>query len=196
LKETLGISPNDKVVSIIAILRNIKRHDLFMQAAQSIKKDFKDVKFLVVGDGPIQSTVEKQVAAFGLEQDVIMTGHRSDIPEIMAISDVVVLTSLMEGVPQVLTQAMAMERSVVAANVGGIPDLIIDGKTGIFARAGDAQSFAEKVGMLLRDDALRLKLGQVARQHILEHFTDDIMTEKTVAFYNHLLKMKLHNERS
>jgi glycosyltransferase involved in cell wall biosynthesis len=151
------------------------------------------VKFLIVGDGMMQESIKQKIAELGLSDVVLMTGYRSDVPAVMASSDVVVLTSDSEGVPQVLTQAMAMQRPVVAAPIGAIPDLIEDGVTGLFADAGNARSFADKILMLLRDDGLRHNLGSAARQHVLKHFTDDIMAEKTINFYRQLLNLKHHS---
>jgi len=190
LKRELGIEPATRIVTMVARLSSGKRHDLFIDAAQLIRNEFVDVKFLVVGGGAGQESIQRQIAELGLADFVIMTGFRADIPEVMASSDIVVLTSDSEGVPQVLTQAMAMQRPVVAAPIGGIPDLIEDGVTGLFAEAGNARAFADKILMLLYDDSLRRTLGCAARQHVLHNFTDEIMVEKTLAFYRRLLAAK------
>ena len=190
LKRELGIDPATRIVTIVSRLGRTKRHDLFVDAAQMIRNELADVKFLIVGDGMMQESIKQKIAEYNLSKVVLMTGYRSDIPEIMAISDVVVLTSDSEGVPQVLTQAMAMQRPVVAAPIGAIPDLIEDGVTGLFADAGNARSFADQILMLLRDDSLSHNLGCAGRQHVLNSFTDDIMVEKTINFYRYLLNLK------
>jgi len=190
LKRELGIDPATKIVTMVGRLRSGKRYDLFVDAAQLVRNELPDVKFLVVGDGEGAKSIQRKIAEHDLSKVVLMTGYRADIPEIMASSDVVVLTSDSEGVPQVLTQAMAMQRPVVAAPIGGIPDLIKDGVTGLFADAGNARSFADKILLLLRDDSLSCNLGVAARQHVLKHFTDDVMVGKTIDFYQYLLKLK------
>jgi glycosyltransferase involved in cell wall biosynthesis len=190
LRRELGISPATRVVSIVARLGKGKRHDVFLDAARMIIPEIGDIKFLIVGDGAMKESIEQTIVENDLSRYVLMTGHRSDIPEVMAASDVVVLTSDSEGVPQVLTQAMVMERPVVAAPIGAIPDLIEDGVTGLFAAAGNARSFADRILTLLRDDGLCQTLGRAARQHVLNHFTDEIMAEKTIDFYRRLLKIK------
>ena len=190
LKRELGIDPATKIVTIVARLGRGKRHDVFLEAASLIRNELADVKFVIVGDGAMQESIKQKISELDLSDVVIMTGHRSDIPEFMASSDVVVLTSDSEGVPQVLTQAMAMERPVVAAPIGAIPDLIEDGVTGLFADAGNARSFADKIVKLLRDDSLSRNIGRAARQHVLKHFTDDTMVEKTIAFYRYLAECK------
>jgi glycosyltransferase involved in cell wall biosynthesis len=190
VKRQLGIDSATRVVTMVGRLRSGKRYDLFVEAAALVCKELADVRFLVVGDGAGEEMIRQKIAEHDLEKVVLMTGYRADIPEIMASSDIVVLASDSEGVPQVLTQAMAMERPVVAFPVGGIPDLIEDGVTGLFADAGNARSFADKILMLLRDDSLCRTLGSAARQHVLTHFSDDTMVEKTVNFYQYLLDLK------
>jgi glycosyltransferase involved in cell wall biosynthesis len=135
--------------------------------------------------------MQKLVAGAGLQDTVICAGHRDDIPDILSASDVVVLTSDRdEGVPQALTQAMAMECPVVAVPIGSIPELVLDGQTGLLARTGDAQSFAALIEKLLADPLLRASLGKAGRRHVLDNYTDDIMAERTIAFYRRLLAQK------
>jgi glycosyltransferase involved in cell wall biosynthesis len=123
----------------------------------------------------------------GIDGIVGFCGHRSDIPDILALTDIVLLTSdRFEGVPQSLSQAMAMARPVVAAPIGSIPELIIDGVTGLFAATGDPVSFAAKTLHLLEDEAHRRSLGDAGRRHILDHYTDDIMAQTTIDFYTRI----------
>lgn len=193
VKREFGFEPAVRIVTIVSRLGKTKRHDLFVEAARMILSEIAGVKFLIVGDGMMEEPIKQKIGELNLSKDVLMTGFRADVPEIMAASDVVVLTSDSEGVPQVLTQAMTMQRPVVAAPIGAIPDLIKDGVTGLFAEAGNARSFADKILMLLRDENLSHKIGSAGRQYVLDNFTDDIMAEKTVAFYRRLLAMKSGN---
>jgi glycosyltransferase involved in cell wall biosynthesis len=191
LKKEFGIPEGSPVVTMVAVLRNMKRHDLLVAAAALLRPEFPEARYLVVGDGPGVEWVEGLVREAGLEDRVIRTGYRNDIPQILAISDVVVLTSdKFEGVPQSLSQAMAMGRPVVAAPVGGIAELVLDNETGLLAQAGDAASFARAIGRLLNDQPLRLSLGRAARAHVLQGYTDDIMARKTLEFYAKLRKAK------
>jgi glycosyltransferase involved in cell wall biosynthesis len=191
LKQELGIPEGVPVVTMVAVLRGMKRHDLLVQAAAQLRPQFPEARFLVVGDGPGREQVAELIRQAGLEDRVIMTGYREDIPEILGISDVVVLTSdKFEGVPQSITQAMAMGRPVVAAPVGSIGELVLDGITGFLAQAGDAASFARGIARLLADEPLRRALGETARKRVLEGYTDDIMVQKTLDFYRLLLAKK------
>lgn len=195
LRHELGLPENTNIVTMVAILRRAKRHDIFLQMACILKRQHPQVKFLIVGDGPMRSLIEQSIVEMGLSDDVIMTGHRTDIPEIMALSDIVVLTSEKEGVPQTLTQAMAMEKPVVAAPVGGIPDLIEDERTGLFAETGNPESFAARISTLLTSPDRRRIIGAEGRSFVMQNFTADIMTEKTLDFYRRLYDMKVQQQQ-
>lgn len=187
LREELGLAPDCKIVTMVAVLRSMKRHDLLTEAAALIRQTCPSTRFLIVGDGPCYDQVKQLVHERGLSDMLIFTGHRTDIPAIFAISDVVVLTSdRNEGVPQSLSQAMAMARPVIASPIGSIPELIKDGVTGLLAETGSGASFAEHILQLLNDDNLRINLGIAARKHILENYTDDAMAKATVSFYNRM----------
>lgn len=185
LMQELGIPVLCPVVTMVAVLRSMKRHDIFIEAARILNKNFPEARFIIVGDGPGRDWVEGLVRDAGLSERITLTGYRKDVENIMALSDVVVLTSdRFEGVPQSLSQAMAMGRAVVASPIGSIPELIEDGVTGCFAETGNPDSFAEKIRQLLEDPNLREKLGSTARAHILENYTDDIMARTTLEFYS------------
>jgi glycosyltransferase involved in cell wall biosynthesis len=191
IRQELGLSADCQVVTMVAVMRGMKRHDLLVQAAASLKNDFPQVKYLLVGEGPGNDSITNMITAAGLQDDFILTGYRGDIPDILSASDVVVLTSdRNEGVPQSLSQAMAMERAVIAAPIGSIPELIHDNETGLLAQTGDALSFATAIGRLLQDPELRTRLGKAARKHVLSDYTDDIMAARTIAFYRQLLEAK------
>jgi glycosyltransferase involved in cell wall biosynthesis len=190
LRQEFTIGADSPVITMVAILRSVKRHDVLVEAAKQLVPLFPKLVFLVVGDGPGREWVREKISAAGMADHFILTGHRDDIPEIMALSDVIVLTSDKEGVPQSLTQAMAMEKAVIAAPVGGIPDLIIDDATGLFAEAGNGASFAAAIARVLADEELRERLGKAARQHVLKKYTDEIMATETIDFYDRLLLRK------
>jgi glycosyltransferase involved in cell wall biosynthesis len=169
----------------------MKRHDLFLRAAVELKQRFRGIRFLLVGEGPGRATIEQLIRDFGLTSDCILAGYRDDIPDILAASDIVALTSdRFEGVPQSLSQAMAMARPIVAAPVGSIEELVLHERTGLIAEAGNAESFARQIARLVADPALRATLGKAAREHILASYTDDIMARRTEEFYWRLLERK------
>ena len=184
LQAELGLKPGAPVVTMVAVLRGMKRHDVLLNAARIVRSEAPDAQFLIVGDGPGRDGLKQLACELGLDNRAIFCGHRSDVPQILALSDIAVLTSdRFEGVPQSLSQAMAMALPVVASPIGSIPELVRNGATGLFAEPGNPESFANAIIQLLRDRDMRQKLGAAARRHILEHYTDDIMARTTVDFY-------------
>jgi glycosyltransferase involved in cell wall biosynthesis len=123
-----------------------------------------------------------------LERTVLLTGFREDIPEILKVMDVFVLPSLEEGMPQSLLQAMAMERAVVASSVGGVPEVIRNGKTGLLVPPRDPAALARKIGWLLREPDQGKAMGQAGRQLIMCHYSVESMVTKTEALYSSLLE--------
>jgi glycosyltransferase involved in cell wall biosynthesis len=188
IRAEFGIPAGVPVVSMVAVFRAMKRHDVLLQAAVRLVREHPGIRFLLVGEGPGRAGIEQAIRSSGLAGACLLTGHREDVPDLLAASDIVVLTSDLEGVPQSLSQAMAMARPVVAAAVGGIPELVIDGRTGLIAEAGNADSFARQMSRLVGDPALRATLGAAAREHVLEGYTDDIMARRTEEFYWRLLE--------
>ena len=190
IRAEFGIPAGVPVVSMVAVFRAMKRHDVLLQAAVRLVREHPGIRFLLVGEGPGRAGIEQAIRSSGLAGACLLTGHREDVPDLLAASDIVVLTSDLEGVPQSLSQAMAMARPVVAAAVGGIPELVIDGRTGLIAEAGNADSFARQMSRLAGDPALRATLGDAAREHVLQGYTDDIMARRTEEFYGRLLERK------
>jgi glycosyltransferase involved in cell wall biosynthesis len=187
LRGELGLQRNAPVITMVAVLRGMKRHDVLLNAAKIVLADVPQAQFLAVGDGPGRENLMQLARQLGIEKNMLFCGHRSDVPQILALSDIALLTSdRFEGVPQSLSQAMAMALPVVASPIGSIPELIRDGSTGLFAEAGSPESFARQILRLLDDRQLRERLGAAAREHILEYYTDDIMARTTIDFYTRI----------
>ena len=188
VRRELKIPQDAPVVTMVAVLRGMKRHDLFVEAARLLRDRFPAARFLIVGEGPGREWIEGLIADAGLRERIVMTGYRQDIECILAASDIIALTSdRFEGVPQSLSQAMVMGLPVVAAPVGSIAELVRHDETGLMAECGNAASFADAIGQLLDDPAMRRRIGESARNHILNHYTDEIMIDRTIAFYDQLL---------
>jgi glycosyltransferase involved in cell wall biosynthesis len=188
VRRELGVAFDAQVVTMVAVLRSMKRHDLFIEAARQLSDRYPAARFMIVGEGPGRNGIESLIRDAGLQERITMTGYRQDIERILAASDVVALTSdRFEGVPQSLSQAMSMGLPVVAAPIGSIAELVRHEETGLLATSGDAASFAAAIGRLLESPVLRQRLGEGAMRHILESYTDDIMIDRTISFYDQLL---------
>jgi glycosyltransferase involved in cell wall biosynthesis len=163
LRGALGLAPSAPVAGIVAALRPEKQHELFLRVAARVRQEVTDAQFLVIGDGPRRSMLEEQARQLGVNGAVRFLGTRSDVPELVALLDVLVLTSRMEANPVSILEAMAMGKPVVAPAVGSIPESGLDGQTGYLARPKDEGHLAERVGQLLTDPALAARLGRAAR---------------------------------
>jgi glycosyltransferase involved in cell wall biosynthesis len=125
---------------------------------------------VLVCDGPDRPAVEEEVRRLGLESAVELLGERDDVPELLGTADVFVLSSNSEGLPLSILEAMAAGLPVVASNVGGVSEVVLDGDTGLLVPPGDAQSFAAAIERLLEDPVLRGRLGEAGRIRVAEHF--------------------------
>jgi len=184
IRQEFGIAQDTFLVSMVGVLRSWKRHDLFLTAVGHLKERGLPVRALVAGEGPQRENISTAIREQDLSDTVTMTGYREDVPEILAASNVLVLPSdRFEGVPQVILQALAMERPVVASPVGGIPEVVHPGETGLLCPTGDAAACAEALARLAGDPALRERLGKAGRDLVLSGYTTAAMCDRTEAFY-------------
>lgn len=189
-KQALGIQAGQPVVGTVSFLRSEKGVDVLIDAMCLLKEDFPLVCCLVVGAGQERQKLLVQIRERNLERTVLLAGFREDIPELLKVMDVFVLPSLEEGMPQSLLQAMAMERAVVASSVGGVPEVIRNGKTGLLVPPRDSVALAHQIAWLLREPDRGRTMGQAGRQVILRHYSVESMVTKTEALYSSLLEKR------
>ena len=158
IKRKLNLNPNHKIITTIAVLREPKGIQFMIDAMISILENNPDTTYLIVGDGDYQSTLRDLVSDRHLENHIVMTGHRTDIPEMLAISDLFVLPSLGDALPTVLIEALASRTPIVATDVGGIPEIIEHNKNGLLVPPADSKMLASACLQLLinKDEADRL----------------------------------------
>lgn len=189
LKAKLGIPEKNQVVGIIAVLRNWKGHQYFVEAAQIVLKQLPETSFIIAGAGNPQGArrISGQIKDLGLEDRVLTLGFREDIPELLSLLDVFVLSSYgHEGIPQAVLQAMAMEKPVVATDVGSVYEAVQDGITGNLVPARDSSALAQKILVLLKDGERREKMGRAGRLFVEQRFSLDIMLDRLEQLYEEL----------
>lgn len=188
VREEFGLAPAAPVVGLVADVRGSKGHRYFLEAARAVLADLPDARFLIVGDGVGFEDVRRRVRELGLEGPVLMTGFRRDIPEVMAALDVLVLPSVRsEATSQVIPQALAVGVPVVATRVGGIPEIVRDGETGLLVPPADAPALAAAIVALLRDRERAAALARAGQALVRARYTLDAMMEGTTAVYRELL---------
>jgi glycosyltransferase involved in cell wall biosynthesis len=195
------------LIGIIGRLTEIKNHALFLRAAALYKQNCagrsnrQPVRFVIIGDGHLRTILEAEVASLGLCDDVVFTGTRHDPEDFYPALDIVALTSLNEGTPLTLIEAMANERACIATAVGGVVDLfgesvdtLSDSKNsyvvcerGIKVRANDEQGFCAGLARLIKDEALRRKLGTCARRFAEQIYSKERLIADITKLYEELL---------
>jgi len=192
LRKELNIDKKIMLVGIVGRLAPVKNHVLFIDAIKLLRDDNPDlnVKFLVIGDGKLKGKLEDRVLAAGLADWVLFIGWRDNMPEIYAELDIVVLTSMNEGTPLCLIEAMSSQRAVIATQVGGLPDLIKHRKTGLLVKLNDATQLKCALDLLLNDSELRAKLGQAACKFVRERYSKERLINDVETLYQELLREK------
>ena len=155
-----------------------KAQQVLIQAAEIVIRSFPWTRFVIAGEGPEREALQSQIAQSGLGEGVRLLGARTDIPELLAASDLFVLSSSSEGMPVALLEAMASGLAVVTTRVGGMPDVISDGETGILVPPQDPFALAGAICKVLQDDDLRLRLGLSAKALIEKEFSLEKMGKK------------------
>jgi glycosyltransferase involved in cell wall biosynthesis len=162
------------VVTVLAVHREVKGITHAVEAWTLVRAARPDARLLLVGAGNETESLRRQVAVRGLTEDVIFAGARSDVVDILRASDVVLLPSTYgENLPTALIEAAGCAKPVVASRIGGIPDIVEDGRTGLLTPPADATAIARALLTLLNDPARRMAIGEAARVHVEEHF--DVM---------------------
>jgi glycosyltransferase involved in cell wall biosynthesis len=167
-RRELGVKPGNLVVGVIGRFTRQKGHSYFIEAARRVAARQPAARFLLVGDGELRETIERQITAAGLQSRCLLVGAREDVPELLPVFDVVVLPSLWEGLPYVLLEAMAAGKAVVATRVGGMPDVIQEGQSGLLVPPADSAALAAALVKVLENEELRSKMGNSARE-VLRH---------------------------
>jgi len=190
LRSAMGIGPEDPVVGMAGRLEPVKGSIFFIEAAARIAKKFPGARFVVVGEGSLRPAMQKRAVELGLAGKVIFTGWIQDMCEIMPALDVMVMPSLNEAVGMVLIEAQAQGIPIVATKVGGIPEVVINNKTGVLVPPSDPAGIAEAVCGLLADKPKRLEMGSAGKMWVYDKFSAKAMADKTSALYMELLHLK------
>jgi glycosyltransferase involved in cell wall biosynthesis len=174
---------NSAQVVTVARLELQKDHMSLLRAAAMLP----GVRFIFAGEGPERANLEDRVARLGLGNRVIFLGQRDDVPHLLASSDLFVLPSLHEGLPLALLEAMALGLPVVASSIGGIREVVTDGKTGLLVPPGDPVALAGAIGRLFDDPELARRLSTAAQESVRERFSVEAMVHGVSDIYREVL---------
>ena len=182
-REEEGFTPAHVLFVCVAGLRPQKNPALLLKSFSQGPAVDPRARLLFVGDGELKGDLEKQIDALGLREKVHFLGMRSDIPEILNAADVFVLSSDWEGNPLSVMEAMAAGTPVISTAVGGVPELVEDGESGVLVPPGDAQALAGAMQSMLENPKVRISMGRAAARRAVEHFDLKVMTEAYEELY-------------
>ena len=187
LRGELGLAPEHLVVGVLATLRPIKDHESLFRATARLRERHPALRVLLVGDGGFRGELETRARTLGVGDLVVFAGHREQRPNPHRLFDVSVLCSLSEGFPNSVVEAMAAERPVVATRVGGVPDAVVDGETGLLVPPRAPGELAAALDALLADPERRARMGAAGQRRARELFHASSVVPRLEALYERLL---------
>lgn len=195
LKNKMGMDPGHPVVGVVANMRMIKGHYYFVHAASIIHKQNPDVQFLVVGydarkPGCSIAELKQYGETLGVSENLHYIGGRKDTTDFISLFDVAVLASLSEGFSNVILEYMASSKPVVATRVGGNPEIVVHGETGLLVPPADGDALARAILSLLEDKETALRFGKAGRRRVEENFSLDIMLRNYEHLFEHVINSK------
>jgi len=183
LKANLGLLPHDAVVGIVGRLFPEKDHATFLAAAERVLQTMGKAVFLIVGDGSLRSWVESEIKRRGMTDRVLVLGERRDAKQVMQILDVLVLTSVSEGLPNVLLEGAVSGVATVTTAAGGAAEVVINGETGYVVPCGDWKQVGDRIVALLKDPQLRRQFGEAAKRRMSVCFEPNKIARMIEATY-------------
>ena len=190
-REKLGLPADVKLITLVANLRHpVKNIPMLLRAASRLTDRHAEVHFVVAGEGELETGLKRLAAELGVGDRVHFIGRCTDVPALLSESFACVLTSTAEGFSNSIIEYMAAGRPVVATNVGGAAEAVIDGKTGYLVGTDDDAALAERLGELLSDPNKANALGAAGRKVVEENFSTDAQLAATVALYEEVLAGK------
>jgi len=190
-RKELNIPQDTVLIGTIARLVPEKGHIFCLEAFKLAVEILPNAMLLIAGDGKLRSDIEAKIKELDLSDNVLMLGHRNDVPELLSCLDISIHTSRWEGTPLAIIEAMLMGKAIIATKVGGIPELINDSKTGIIVRSGDRGELAKAIIKLAKDKMLREELGSAARIYAQSEFTIDLMVKNITKLYDNFINTKI-----
>jgi len=185
VRAELGLSSTDRVAVLVARLDYLKDHSTALRTAERVRQQLPNFRLLLVGEGPERPKIEAEIAARNLGDCV--RGLRTDVRRLLSASDAFLLTSISEGIPVTLIEAMGAELPVVATAVGGVAEVVVPDETGVLAPSGDDAALAAGLGKVLADPKLARRLGATGRQRAADLFAEHEMHSAYAAVYDAML---------
>jgi glycosyltransferase involved in cell wall biosynthesis len=186
LHEELWLPRDAPLVGNVAALVPHKGQRHLIEAAALVVRQVPDARFIIAGEGELRQALERQIKEHHLEKHVLLTGFRPDVLSLHKAFDIFVMSSVTEGLGTSLLDAMASGKAIVATSTGGIPEVVVDGTTGLLVPPRDHQAMASAIVRLLQDAELRQRMGAAGLARVGHHFSAERMVQSTVRVYERL----------
>jgi glycosyltransferase involved in cell wall biosynthesis len=183
IRRSLGLSDGDLVLIVVARFHSGKGHRVLFDAMRQLLPIHPELKLVCLGEGELGPELRSLCEKFGFADCVRFAGYQQNVPEWLAAADINVLPTFYEGFPLTVIEAMASGLATVASNVGGVPEAIEQGVSGLLVQPGDSRSLADALALLLRDPLLRAGMGQAARKRIEQNFVIEQQVTRTEKIY-------------
>jgi glycosyltransferase involved in cell wall biosynthesis len=192
-RKELGVDEKKVLAGIVGRLVPVKNHRLLLNAVALLKKEDPDldIGFIIIGDGELRGELKAQATNLGIDDWIQFVGWRGDMPTVYADLDIVLLTSLNEGTPLSLIEAMASQKAIISTAVGGVPDLIDDKKTGWLIDSDNPIQLKKAILTLARDKGLRERAGKAASSNIYSRYSKERLINDIERLYKELLTKKM-----
>lgn len=182
------LAPNgEKLLVHVSNFRPVKRPGDCVEIFARVKKEFENVRLIMVGDGPERSAVKYLAEKLGVNGDAVFVGKKGNIADYLGASDIFLLPSELESFGLAALEALACELPVIATRVGGVPEVVTDGETGFLSDIGDVEKMAEDTLRLLRDDEMRRSYGKRGRELAIERYSTEKIIPQYIEFYEKVL---------
>lgn len=186
IRSTLQINNAVFVVLTVAVIRGVKRHDVALKAFKILHEKIPDSLYLIAGEGPMRSDMERLASELGIQDSVRFLGHRTDVADLIEAADVMLLTSRSEAQSQALTQSIGLGLPVVATAVGGVAEVVLHEKTGLLVPPDDPDDAASALLRIAEDPTLARSLGERGKAHARQHYSLEVMLDRSEAVYRQL----------
>ena len=186
-KRELGVAPETILVGAVGRLSDEKGFDLLVQAIGGLLPSHPRLMLWIAGEGEEKARLQRLIDDRGLQQHVRLLGFVSDVQRLFEAMDVYVCSSIREGLPNSVLEAMALETPVLATRIAGVPGVIADGRNGVLVAPGSAAALAAGLERLLEDAAFRARLGSAGRETVVDHYSFDRRMLRVAAIYRHAL---------
>jgi glycosyltransferase involved in cell wall biosynthesis len=186
VRRELGLGPAEPVIIQVARLDELKDHQTAIRCFARVAREAPGARLVLAGDGPEEADIRAMVKQLGLVQSVLFLGLRKDVARLLQAADLFLLSSISEGIPLAMIEAMCAGLPVVSTLVGGTGEVVREGKTGLLAPARDDAALAQAVLRLHRDPGLRRLMGENGKQRARELFSEEQMARRYLAIYEQM----------